>query len=180
MRGVSSMVQLGENPTPRKPMRKGPPAASTCFQMPRASRRRSRGSSQRRARELELATGLERHGAAHLALAVGPLQGDDVLPLHDRLPAEAGDQPFHEGAHAALALVGNGDAACRCRTGTSRARCRCAKRAQASSPPRSGDEVIARAHGWGRCAVLAGGHWADRSRWRGSVPRWHRGGTLVN
>ena len=42
------------------------------------------------------------------ALAVGALQGDDVVALHDRLPAEAGDQPLHQRAHAARALIGHG------------------------------------------------------------------------
>ena len=119
---------------------------------------------ERRAGELELAAGLERHGAAGLAL--GPLQRDDVLALQDRLPAEAGDQPLHQGAHAARALVGNGAQ----RVGVEQellvlgADAPALRGLGAGRDP--GDEVVARAHGRGGRAVLAGGHGADRSRWR--------------
>ena len=87
-------------------MRKGPPAASTCVEVlvrlgadlvhgARAARRRAR--TGRRARATR----------CRPALALGALQGDDVVAFQDRLPAEAGDQPLHQGAHAARALIGH-------------------------------------------------------------------------
>ena len=56
---------------------------------------------QRRAGKLELAGGLE------AAIAVRPLQRDDVLALVDRLPAVAGE-PDQQRVDAALLLVGGG------------------------------------------------------------------------
>ena len=57
----------------------------------------------RRARELELAAGLERDRAA--AGHVG--KADDVRPLHDRVPAEQHLHPLEQPADAAAALVGH-------------------------------------------------------------------------
>ena len=53
--------------------------------------------------KLELAARLEADVAAQLAVL--PLQGDDLLALDDRLPAEAGDQRLHQRRDAAFALV---------------------------------------------------------------------------
>ena len=86
--------------------RNGAPAASTWLRCSCVSAPISCTVVERRAGELELAAGLERHGAASLAL--GPLQGDDVVALQDRHPAEPGDQAFHQRAHAARAVIGNG------------------------------------------------------------------------
>src|SRR5262249_44683424 len=111
---------------------------------------------QRCAGELELPAGLERYGAARLA--VRPLESNDVASLRDRLPAEAGNEPLHQGPHTALALIGHGSQRFAVEEELfvlgADAPCACGLRA-GSNP---GDELVARAHGWGRCAVLAGGH----------------------
>ncbi len=112
--------------------------------------------AQRIAGQLELAAGLQRHRPAGLSL--GPLEGDDVVALHDRQPAELRDQAFHQRPHAARTGVGNGLQGIDVEEellvlGTDAPR---ARRLGAGSDP--GDQVVARADGWAGRAVLAGGH----------------------
>ena len=58
----------------------------------------------RRARQFELAAGLQRNRAA----AGDVIQPDDVAALHDRLPAEQELHAFEQRADAARALVRHG------------------------------------------------------------------------
>ena len=112
--------------------------------------------AQRIAGQLELAAGLQRDRPARLTL--GPLEGNDVVALHDRQPPELGDQAFHQRPHAAWTGVGNGLQGIDVEEellvlGTNAPR---ARRLGAGSDP--GDQVFARANGWAGRAVLAGGH----------------------
>ncbi len=55
----------------------------------------------RRSRQFELASGLQRDGAA----AGHVRQADDMRPLHDRFPAEQQLHPFEERPDAARTLI---------------------------------------------------------------------------
>src|SRR5215831_7995238 len=108
----------------------------------------------RSARELELTARFERYGAP--LLPVRPLERDDGAILQNRLPTEVRDKPLHQRAHAVLTLVGHRPQ----RVGGEEEFL-----VLGANPPGAGglgtrgdpgDELVARAHGWGRCTVLAG------------------------
>ena len=89
---------------------------------------------ERRARELELAAGLERDRAA----AAGVVEADDVVAA-SRIGSQpvSADKPVEQRPDAALALVGHRRMVSSDRTGTSRARCRGATLRAASRLRRS-------------------------------------------
>ena len=115
---MSSRRQFGVKPRPSKPR---PSSSATSFTSSRCSCVSSAGlveRLERRARELELAAGLQRELSAPRG------QRDDVAAFDHRLPAEArhalSRAPMPSGPHRAAA------AASARRSRTSRARCRCA------------------------------------------------------
>ncbi len=105
MCGVSASVHFGEKPRPRKPMPSGSPTFSTSCRWSCVSAAVSCSVSSGAPDSSNWPPG------SRLMLPPsspsGALQGDDLVALHDRLPAEAGDQRLHQGADAALALVGH-------------------------------------------------------------------------
>ena len=147
----------------------------------RASRRRSRGRSSSGAPE----SSNWPPGSSDMvppASPSRPLQGDDVVALHDRLPAEAVRSGLPAARECRAGPHRERAAACRCGRRTSRARCRCASARVGFAPAAiQAIEVVARAHGRGRRAVLAGGHrgYLSRSLRRRRSPPWHGGGLLL-
>src|SRR5262249_56601086 len=97
---------------------------------------------------------------------------DDGAILQNRLPAEVRDEPLHQRAHAVLTLVGHRPQ----RVGGEEEFL-----VLGANPPGAGglgtrgdpgDELVARAHGWGRWTGLAGGQLAKTFSAGGGVCRW--------
>ena len=127
---MSSRVHSGAKPRPMKP---APISPATCLTSSRcccSPRPRLVQRLERRARQLELAAGLERDAGAVA------LQRNRVVAFGDRLPAEARHALQH-GADAVRPVIGQGLQRRSCGSRTSRARCPCAKRRGACCRQRS-------------------------------------------